>query len=50
MRASPLSATVDLELVTDEDVQVLTEVVNGVGVGATELLSVIRIFDITWIG
>jgi uncharacterized protein (TIGR02680 family) len=37
-----LSAAADLELVTDEDVQVFTAVVNGVRVGAAELLSVLR--------
>jgi uncharacterized protein (TIGR02680 family) len=37
-----LSATADLELTTDEDVQVFTAVVNGVRVGAAELLSVLR--------
>jgi len=37
-----LSATADLELVIDEEVQVFTAVVNGVRVGAAELLSVLR--------
>jgi len=37
-----LSATADLELVIDDDVQVFTAVVNGVRVGAAELLSVLR--------
>lgn len=37
-----LSATADLELTTDEDVQVFTAVVNGVRVGAAELLRVLR--------
>ena len=37
-----LSAAADLELVIDEDVQVFTAVVNGVRVGAAELLSVLR--------
>ncbi|HEY1641580.1 MAG TPA: TIGR02680 family protein [Streptosporangiaceae bacterium] len=39
---SSLSTPADLELVTDEDVQVFTAVVNGVRVGAAELLSVLR--------
>jgi hypothetical protein len=37
-----LSTAADLELVTDEDVQVFTAVVNGVRVGAAELLQVLR--------
>lgn len=37
-----LSATADLDLETDEDVQVFTAVVNGVRVGAAELLNVLR--------
>jgi uncharacterized protein (TIGR02680 family) len=37
-----LSATADLELATDDDVQVFTAVVNGVRVGAAELLQVLR--------
>jgi len=37
-----LSATADLELTTDEDVQVFSAVVNGVRVGAAELLRVLR--------
>lgn len=37
-----LSATADLELTTDEDVQVFTAVVNGVRVGAAELLRVLH--------
>ena len=36
-----LSAAADLDLETDEDVQVFTAVVNGVRVGAAELLSVL---------
>jgi uncharacterized protein (TIGR02680 family) len=39
---SALTAAADLELVSDEDVQVFTAVVNGVRVGAAELLSVLR--------
>ena len=42
MRASRLSGAADLEHVIDEDVQVLTAVVKGVRVGATELPSVMR--------
>ena len=39
---SSLSTPADLELVTDEDVQVFAAVVNGIRVGAAELLSVLR--------
>ncbi|MBP2472501.1 uncharacterized protein (TIGR02680 family) [Crossiella equi] len=37
-----LSARADLDLETDEDVQLLTAVVDGVRVGAAELLTVLR--------
>jgi len=39
---SALSAQADLDLETDEDVQVFTAVVNGVRVGAAELLLILR--------
>ena len=39
---SGLSAHADLDMETDEDVQVFTAVVNGVRVGAAELLSILR--------
>lgn len=37
-----LSARADLDLVTDEDVQVFTAVVDGIHVGAAELLGILR--------
>jgi uncharacterized protein (TIGR02680 family) len=37
-----LSAHADLDLETDEDIQVFTAVVNGVRVGAAELLNILR--------
>jgi len=37
-----LSARADLDLETDEDVQIFTAMVNGVRVGAAELLAVLR--------
>lgn len=37
-----LSARADLDLETDEDVQIFTAVVDGVGVGAAELLKILQ--------